>query len=73
MDGWKGEGNEEGPLFASFRCRVNDRHTSELTIKQQNENTHCVIFVFFTEDDKGMLNSSSSLSSEITSWKQEKS
>ena len=36
--------------------------------KQQCENTYCVVFVFFTEDDKGMLNSSSSsLTSEIIS------
>ena len=31
------------------------------------KNTYCVVFVFFTDDDKGMLNSSSS-SSEIISW-----
>lgn len=79
MDGWKGgwiDGwSEEGPLFASFRCGVSDRREWYIlaTIKQQNENTYCVVFVFcFTEDDKGMLNSSSSSSSEIISWKQKR-
>ena len=37
------------------------------TRKKQHENTYCAVFVFFTEDDKGMLNSSSSSSSEIIS------